>query len=169
MIRGHGDDTVGVVPRGRDRMATAHAIADGADVGLLHAWVRREIREQSLRVRAHVREARARQVLRHPRLAKCRIDEESWDVIGLAATESIEEVGQEHDVAMRCEPRCHLEERRTQSRPVHVHDHGGPLPFAVGLVDVGRAASVAGLDRDLVLRHRGRVYDDAQRACVMIA
>ena len=132
VVRGRGGDAIGVGPRRGERHQAAHAVAGRADAARLHVGLRREVVEERARVRHDVGRRRVREELLHQDLALLGIGEDRVRIHRLVRTGAVEEIRQQHEVAVRREALAELEHRRANAEAVHEDEDRGPGAPAAG-------------------------------------
>jgi hypothetical protein len=152
MIGGGGEDAIRICSSRRERHQAAHAVAGRANAAGLHVGLCREVVEIRARIGHDVGRRAGGEEFLHQDLALRGIGEHLVRVHRLVRSGAVEQVRQQHEVAMGREPLADLQHGRTNAQAVHEHQNGGPWAARGRAIDVARADPVARLDTDL--RHQ---------------
>jgi hypothetical protein len=138
--------------RGRvDRVAAAHAIADGADELRVRSLLRLGIGEERPGVVHHHRNVDGVHVAEHP-LALGRLGI-GRDRPQLHDARAVIQIGQHHVIARCAEPPRHVAQLLADRRRVHVKDDDREGAAALGVGDERRGLAVLGRNVDLLVDH----------------
>jgi hypothetical protein len=136
---------------GVDRVAPAHAIADGADDFGVRSLLSFSIGEQRLGVFHHKGNAERVHQPEHPlALGRFRV---GWNRTDLHHAGAVIHVRQHHVVARCTEPARHVAQLLADRRRIHVEDDDRKRSAALGMGDEGGGGAVLGGNLDLLIDH----------------
>ena len=149
-----------------DRVAAAHAVADGADDFRVRRFLRLGIGEQGLGVFHHHGNVDRVHEAEHPlALGRFRIRRDRSQLHDAGA---VIHIGQHHVITRGAEPPRHVTQFLADCGSVHVEDDDRKRPAAFGMGDEGGGLAVLGRNIDLLVDH-GRFFFRCDSGCRLSA